>query len=532
MNGWRLAYGVGLFVFVVLPLLMPLGELLSPAAWAWTPDDVERQSHLCTNTLTLTAGVVAISLPIGICLAVLLFRTSFFGRRSAQVLLALALFVPLPIVVSSWQALLGAQGWLPIDLWRDAPGRPWASGMQAAIWIHAIAAVPWAAFLVGMGLSRVEPELEDEARQVVGPWRVLLVITLPRTRASLLAAALFVAMQTAAETTVTEMMQVRTLAEEMRTQFALSEIGLARTLVVTLPALLAAWALVLAVVAHIEKSLPPMLLPQRMDLALDLRPRWLLPIISAALIGMLIMPLGSLVRKLGLAGHPEHWETDTAWYFLRVALRVLGSDLLASLVTSAVTGLGVAVIGVIGCWLAKERVWFRWLLFGVLTWVWVLPGPAVGMALHQTIMLLPEGPWKVLLWYGPSPAPLMWAQGLRTLPIAVIFLWPVVRLLPRELFEEARLGGAGALSEFLHVVAPATWRPVLVCGLTSSALCLAEVGASDRVATPGWEAFAATLLKQMHTGVDNSVSALCILMLLALTACLAVVSSLKSFLWR
>ena len=112
---------------------------------------------------------------------------------------------------------------------------------------------------------------------------------------------------------------------------------------------------------------------------------------------------------------------------------------------------------------------------------------------------------------------------MRALPIAVVFLWPVVRMIPRELFEEARLAGASPLREFLHVVVPMTWRAALVTGLAAAALCLGEVGASERIATPGWEAFAGRLLKLMHTGVDNNVSALCVLALSAVAGCGVVV---------
>ena len=232
-------------------------------------------------------------------------------------------------------------------------------------------------------------------------------------------------------------------------------------------------------------------------------------------------PAIPLDENLGVTGHPGRWNAGTAWHFLGAAARLLGGELVASLATSIITGLAVAWLAVICCWLACERAWFRWTLFGVITWVWVVPGPAVGIGLHKLVLLLPGGPWKTALYYGPSPAPLMWAQALRALPIAMVFLWPVVRLIPRELLEEARLGGAGAMSEFLHVVAPMTARAALVTGAASAALCLGEVGATERVSTPGWESFAGTLLKQMHTGVDNSVSALCVMMLTALVACAA-----------
>ena len=127
MTGLRLAYAVGLFVFVVVPLLAPFRELLAPTAWIWTADDVERLTHRSLNTFALTTATTAMSLPVGLLLAVLLFRTSFFGRRFLLFLLAFTLFVPLPVIVSSWQGLLGSDGWLPLEFWRSSGARPWAT---------------------------------------------------------------------------------------------------------------------------------------------------------------------------------------------------------------------------------------------------------------------------------------------------------------------------------------------------------------------------------------------------------------------
>ena len=191
-----------------------------------------------------------------------------------------------------------------------------------------------------------------------------------------------------------------------------------------------------------------------------------------------------------------------------------------------------AVLGLIGCWLARDRRWFRWLLFSVSTWIWVLPGPIVGIGLQEAIQVIvswqPEGPAALLLYRLPSPLPLIWAQTVRALPIAVVFLWPIVRMIPRELFEEARLGGAGAISEFLHVVLPLTRRPLGIAVLVCSALCLAEVAAGMCVETPGWESFTKILYTRMHDGAENVVAALSTLMLVSIV----VVGSAGGLIWN
>ena len=146
------------------------------------------------------------------------------------------------------------------------------------------------------------------------------------------------------------------------------------------------------------------------------------------------------------------------------------------------------------------------------------------MGLREVILRLPEGPWKVMLWYGSSPAPIMWAQAIRVLPSAVMFLWPVVRMIPREAFEEARLAGASAFGEWMHIVLPMTWRAALVTALAATSLCLGEVAASARVETAGrWESFTKMLLDRMHYSVDNSLAALSLLLLASLAALAVVV---------
>lgn len=516
MNIARLVFSLGLVAFVVVPLAAPFRAIVEPATWAWTADDVRRLRHLSVNTLAFTAGTVALSLPLGLLLAVLLFRTSFFARRSLLTLLALSLFVPLPILVSSWQGAFGADGWLPLDFWRRTADRPWATGMSTAIWVHALAATPWVAFIIGLGLSWVEPGLEDEAAQSVGPWRVLALVTLPRVRASVLAAALFVVLQTANEISVTDMMLVSTLAEEVYTQFAEKPDALGRTVAMSLPGLVLVWGAVLLIVARLEKTLPPLAPPARGHRPLELGPAWARFFGAALLLAVLLAPLCSLVWKVGLTGHPGRWSAESAGHFLQAEARLLGKDLLATLATSLTTGILVAGLALTACWLARDTRWFRWLLFSVVTWAWVMPGPVVGIGLHEIILSLPDGPWKDVLYHGPSPLPLMWVQALRALPIAVVFLWPIVRMIPRELLEEARLSGAGALGELLYVVAPTTWRAVAIAALVAAALCLGEVAASTRVETPGWESFTKLVFDRMHYGVANNVSALCVLMLASL----------------
>jgi ABC-type Fe3+ transport system permease subunit len=131
---------------------------------------------------------------------------------------------------------------------------------------------------------------------------------------------------------------------------------------------------------------------------------------------------------------------------------------------------------------------------------------------------LPSGPWLVPLFFAPSPAPIIWAHLIRFLPPALFFLWPVVRLIPRELFEAARLEGAGPFAELRYLVWPMTRRATGVIAIAVAALALGEHEAAGRVDTPGWEPFAKLLFDRMHYGVEANVAALSLLLLIGIAA--------------
>src|SRR5581483_11973836 len=109
----------------------------------------------------LVGGTLALSLPAGVAGAVLLYRTNLPGRRWLRLLVLLTLFVPLPLFTSGWQAVVGSGGWLPVAIWSpprpDEPASPatgvawapWGQGVGSAVWVHAVAGLPWVILLVG-----------------------------------------------------------------------------------------------------------------------------------------------------------------------------------------------------------------------------------------------------------------------------------------------------------------------------------------------------------------------------------------------
>jgi iron(III) transport system permease protein len=515
---------------------MPFLELIGHAeGWqVWTEGG--RLSTLAGNTAALLAGTLALALPVGIVAAVLLYRTDLPLRHFLRFLTILTLFIPLPLFTSAWQAALGTGGWLPVTLWSTAPPgdpdiaatgiawKPWAHGLEAAVWVHAVAGLPWIIVLVGQGLCWVEPELEEEALTVASPWQVLRRVTFPRCRAAVLAAGLWVALMAASEITVTDMMQVRTFAEEIYTQLATGDSeALAHAVAVSLPAVLLTWGLLIWATRRWERTLPPLdaLVAQPRLFRLGwTRGPWLVTALAA--VGLLAgVPVASLIWKTGLGGSPQTWSWQVFASHLATVLRVRGWMVIQSCILAAFSGALTAALGLLVSWLALGSRWFHAAVLSLMAVVWSFPGPLIGLGLKQTITLLiewiPAHPVAVALYYGPSPLPTLWAQTMRFFPCAVAVLWPVVRLLPRELHEAARVDGARPHQELWYLVLPLTAAVCLRAGLAVAVLSLGELGAGKLVATPGSQTFAHEVFTQMHYGVTNDLAALCLILLAVVT---------------
>src|SRR5262249_41421667 len=226
-----------------LPLALPLTQLLPRGSCAASAD-AGRILELLVNPVGLGALTLAPVLPPGVPLAILLYRTDLPGRRLFRSVLAVALFVPLPLFALAWQSA-GGGGW-----------RPWTQGLLPAAVVHAAAALPWVVWLLGLGLSRVEPELEEDASTATSLGRVLWLVSLRRSAPAIGLAILWVVLQTAGEITVTDLAVVRTFAEEVYTQFVTGgRDALGRAVAVALPASVLAIIVVGALVRRWEGRL-------------------------------------------------------------------------------------------------------------------------------------------------------------------------------------------------------------------------------------------------------------------------------------
>lgn len=501
MTIWRLGVAGLLAGLVGLPLAWALAHALGPENWP-TPATGRLLAALAVNTALLGAGTIALAVPAGVALAVLIERTNAPGRGVLLALTLLPLAVPLPLWVSGWVLALGGGGVAPLAM----AGRlmPWSPGLGPSVLLHALLGMPWVALIVAWGLRSAEPELEEDALLSRPPGWVLWNVTLPRARVAVLAATLWLAVQTSTEVLITDLFDLRTFAAEVfKQQDAPQGHGLGRALLASSGLMLLLAALTLALARRAEHT--PPLSSLRRPLLLSLG-RWRWPAVLTAGTAVLLLaavPVGGLVWKAG--GLSAAWLTK-------------GGALLASLATAASAGAFAATLALVAAWLARGR--FRTAVLVAAAVAWAMPGPVLGLAM--------KGLWEAglerlgwpsvptyLLWDGPSYLPPAWVAVVRFFPLALAVLLPAVDALPRAVREAARLDGLSPWQELTRVIWPLVQRTWARAAWAVMVLALGEVSAGKLVSTPGAQTFAELLYAQLHYGVTPDLAAECLLLIAA-----------------
>jgi len=436
------------------------------------------------------------------------------------------LFVPLYLQAAAWQAGFGLQGWYTLAY--RAP--VWLDGWSGAIWVHAMAALPWVVLVTGVGFWLVEPELEEQALLDGSPVQVFLHVTLPGSLTAVGIAGLWVVILVAGEMTVTDLFAVRTYAEEIYTRAAGSGGSGGAALGIMPGVVLTAW-LVAAGLGLCVKLAPrdrPASLAGRRVFRLG---RWRRPIaILVAVVLLLVvgLPLGSLAYKAGVlvtqtdAGRVRTWSVLKC---LRMVItspvrydRELGWSLLIGLL--AATAAVAAAIGL--GWLARGG---RFRSAAVLLAVAVclaVPGPVIGLGLIG-LLNRPELPPLVYLYDDSILAPWL-ALSIRGLAPATLIMWHALRSVPRDVLDAAAVDGAGPITRLWRIALPGRLWAVALAWLVALAVAWGDLAASVLVVPPGVTTLSIRIFGLLHYGVEDQVAGIC----LALAAVFATVAVLAA----
>lgn len=466
-----------------------------------------RPARLAWETIKLVGLTELIALPLGIAAGWIVFRTDAWGRTGLLLLIGVALFVPMPLHALGWLGSFGNMGR------SQAIGTgPILFGLFGAAFVHAMAALPWVAILSGVGFRTVERELEESALMDMSAARAVFKVTLRRSLGAIAGAALAVAVLTAGDMTITDLLQVRTFAEE---SYIRSQLGLgqgASAVVVVLPMLvvlggLIAWAS--RAILHSEPERLPSADTAAMPFELG---RWRVPLglatwtVAGTLVGL---PLYGLIWRAGRVGRPLRWSLSgligtlqAAWKDLTVAtapgpfFATLDSrPLVSTLLWASVAATATVVIAWPLAWLARDSRTWRAIAGGSAALALSAPGPVAGVALKLAYLMVPP--------IHDTPAILVLAYVLRTFPYALLVLWPAVRGVPTEHLESAQVDGMGYLNRAWKIGVPMTRAAIVAAWVASMVLSLGELPAAYFVAPPGHDPLARVIWGMLHTGVES-----------------------------
>jgi len=488
------------------------GGLMTPPPENVSTGGVMRPLSLAVETTRLVLATEALALPVGLPLAFLLFRTDVFGRRLLIGLLAVAAFVPLPLHATAW---LGAMG--NVGRAQAIGAGPLLVGWPGAAFVHAAAALPWIVLLAGVGLRTVEPELEEAALLDRPGWQVALMVTLRRGVGAIVAAALAVAVLTAGDMTVTDLLQVRTYAEEAYLQYNLGN-GPGAAAAVAVPPLIVLGGLVLFGVRALF-TVDPARLPSAAARARLWRlGPWRVPLGLAALavVGNAVaLPLYSLVWRAGrvgglaAAGRPPHWSLAGLVGTLRIAWDESSEPLVQSAVLAAVGATFTVALAWALAWASRKPGVWRWVTAAAVTLALAAPGPVAGMALVFAYRSVPP--------VYDSPAVVVLADVLRTFPYALLVLWPAVRTIPPEYLDAAAVDGLGPWRSVWRIALPVTRPAVVAAWGVAFVLGLGELPATNLVTPPGLTPLSVVIWGLLHTGVESHLAGVVLVMLGAVT---------------
>lgn len=478
-----------------------------------------RVAGLLISSALVAAPAAAIGLAIGLVIALGVAKSRAPGRWLAMAACFGLVLLPLHLVATGWLSALGDLGWLSNLLAQDGPSRGWFIGYPGAIALHALAAAPWAALLSTAALSAVDSRREEQALLDAGAARVLWRITLREAAPALLAIGVLLAVMAATEIAATDLLGVRTFAEEVYLQAAAGQLtgeggdeGRLRLAAgVGAMGLLAAAALgVLAWrLAPLAEALTTK--PWR----LSRQASWPIAIAMWSLVALLLMgPISSLVITAGTGVEIVEDEPIRSWSVtktlqtvaaapwqhrrelgvsLRLAFAVAtGATLLAAAIAWAMRrGRGVAVIG---CLLLALAI--------------AIPGPVIGVG---GIRLLNQPLDSPLAWlgelYGTWFAPWL-VQMLRITPALALLLWPAAARVADELLDAARADGASLAGRLLRVAGPLCLPAIGAAWGVGFALSLGELSATVLVVPPGTPPLSVRMLSLLHYGVEDRVAAI------------------------
>lgn len=466
------------------------------------------------NTALVCLGSIAVAVPTGSCLAVLLMRSGLVGRQWVWIGIDSQLTLPLYVVAGSWNAGFGSQGWWPFS--QVVAVRFELAGFLAVIFVHGIAAIPWVCLILSCGLHGAQRGLEEMGILEGGSIAVLKRVILPQLWPWLALACLWTCVPVLTEMVVTNLYQVPTVAEQV---YIDTSRGVVSPL--TYPAAILLCLMPVALFIWIAlRRLPPM--PEFIARArqhpprLLTNPKWqtaLSALCWLLLTFIVFLPLMNLIIKAGWSPWMDANKlTRYSWSPIRFARTLVesctlfGSEFYWSSIL-ALLAASLSLGGSLCLYAAVKRRW-RWLVHLSMLLMLGTPGAVVGMLLISIFNRTDLLGWL----YDRTMVVCILAQQFRLLPLAWLLTQGIVGMLDRTSLEMAKVDGLSRWQKVRSVVWPQTGVAWIVAWSILCIVSLGELSTTILVLPPGVTTLSLRLFEMLHYGMRHQDSGLCLIL--------------------
>lgn len=498
-------------------------SLLMVACWALSPVPTR---GLLNNTIHLGLTVLAVSAPIAGALAWSLIRCDIPGRRFWEACLLVLLFIPLYIQLAAWEAGFGRGGWYSTTIAKTLTNPP-MEGYRGAVWVHAVAAIPWLFWIFRLALMTIPRVWEEAAMLDASPWHVFTRITMPLTAPAMLAGVVYVLIVCATEITVTDRYQYRSYAEVLYSEFVLGSdfqklpLGVWPIMALMLGVLICGLMLCRVALPRLVQATASHRTIRRQ------RSRIASGFVPTVLILLFFLPIGNLVYQAGIEVYAAGDARIRSWSPVKLLSIVAGSpyryraELAWTAILVQLSSFASIAVAILAGWWGRRHPWRLTTNAVVATICFVVPGPILGIAIIAA-MNGPTDSFRGWLYADTIFAPWL-ALFIRSLPFAYLLVIYGLNAIPETIYEAAESDGAGWWTSLRFVALPMLW-PYLSCAVfVCLAVGAAELSASVMVMPPGMTTVASEIFNLIHYGAEDQLAGLCLacLLLMAVISLLA-----------
>jgi iron(III) transport system permease protein len=490
----------------------PIASLLAREGSAW--QDAFRllggtnTLALLVRSLALSTVVTAFALALGLPLGVLIGRTDVRGRWVGALLHTFPMFLPPFLLALGWFHLFGVTG---------LAGSEATSAIlfseTGVVLILVLAFTPIVTALVALGLQGLDPSLEEAARVVARPVRVVWRILVPAATPAWMLAAIMVFTLSFSELGVPMFLRVDTFPAAVFSRLGGVDYAPGEALALVLP---------LVPLALLLLALERRFVGARSYAVLGMRSghqdpltlgRWRTTA-SLALWWMAFLSLAPIVALVWHAASGGGFAQLSSW---------LGSAPWNSLSSSAIAATVIVGIGLIVGHAAARRLGGSGALDAAAVLAFVAPAAVLGVGLI--------GFWNRpgLQWLYGSAAILVVGFVARYAVIGVRTIGSLIAQTPLHMEEAAAAMGAGYWRRMTRILLPLHARGIAFAWLLALVFCLRDLELSVLYYPPGGQPLTVRLFTLEANGPPSVVAGLAVVQV-AMTAAVLGIGGL--LLWR